>query len=112
VSNDLVEQYAACAKRHGQATQLGDSRSANAAHDGLCEVFKKLKGSGELGCLEPLLQDPDVHVRCWAATHYLSVDKRKAAKALKALCKGRGIAAFNAQTVLAEWRAGRLKFPE
>ncbi len=112
MSNDLVKQYASSAKRHGHATNSGDSSAANAAHDDLYAVFRELKKSGKLACLEPLLQNSNVDVRCWAATHYLLVDERRATKALKALSKGSGIAAFDAEMVLAEWKAGRLEFPE
>ncbi len=112
MSNELIEQYATCAKRHGHATISGDSSAANAAHDDLYAVFRELKKSGNLACLEPLLRESDVNVRCWAATHYLLVDERRATKALKALSKGSGMAAFDAEMVLAEWKAGRLEFPE
>ena len=89
----------------------GDSDAANAAHDDLISVFRELKSSGLLHRLEPLLEDPDEDVRCWAATHYLLVDEQKGIKILRALSKGTSITAFNAEMALNEWQEGRLKFP-
>jgi hypothetical protein len=108
---ELVERYRECAKRHGKATIVGDSDSTNIAYDDLILVFRKLRNSKLLDCLESLLEDSNEHVRCWAATHYLLVDERKATKTLRTLSKGTTITAFTAEMVLAEWQGGRLEFP-
>ena len=110
MSNSLIKDYEHAAKLHGNATTRGDSRAANKAHAELVEAFKKLREDGELQCLDVLLNHSDPFVRCWAATHFLLVDEERATGVLKALTKAKGIVSFNAEMVLKEWRAGRLRY--
>ncbi len=97
----------------GAATDRGDHEEANAAHDALIRALAALRDSSDRGrsALTGLLGHEDPYVRCWAATHLLPLDEEAATRALEALTSEPPFVGLDAEMVLREWRAGRLKVP-
>lgn len=107
------DAYARAAAMQGAATDRGDHEEANTAHDALIRALAVLRDSSDRGrsALAGLLEHEDPHVRCWAATHLLPLDEEAATRALEALRSEPPFVGFNAEMVLREWKAGRLKVP-
>jgi hypothetical protein len=57
------------------------------------------------------MQDPDVAVRSWTASHGLEFAPEQAEPVPVALADGPGMSAFTAKMTLREWRKGNLRFP-
>lgn len=57
-----------------------------------------------------LMNDPDPHVRCWAAAHGLEWDEEAAVSALQALKESGGPCSFDAEMTLREFKKGSLSF--
>ena len=103
-----IQRYRNAAKRHGEATDAGDYRAANDAHDQLAEALEELNTIPRgLDALDALLDDQDTSVRCWAAAHLLPTGSKRAIDALEGLANGTGIIAFDAKQVLKQWRQER-----
>lgn len=112
--SELVERYRENAAKHGASTQTGDSVAANAAYAAMVEVLRALRALGPeaLRALLVLLEDPDIAVRGWAATHALEFAPESAEGVLEAIAGGPpGPFRLDAEITLREWRAGRLVFP-
>ena len=109
----LLEDYAAAAVKHGESTEKGNSRVANKSYRLIVRALRKLDGASPQGrrVLRHLYSHVDSSVRLWAASHLLGVDPEGAVAILEEVSKGPGILAFDAEMVLKEWRAGRLKIP-
>jgi len=113
MSDQIVElktEYRNAAFIHGQATSIGDSKTANKSHDELIETLKKMRTCGKDGelALLSLTEDKDDFVAGWAATHILSFDEKYALNVLDKLSKKSGIAGFDAKMVIQEWKKGNL----
>jgi hypothetical protein len=108
-----AEAYIEAAKAHGDASEKGDHESANAQHDLIVQALRVLRSTpgGEGQALRSMLTHEDLHVRCWAATHFLRVDPEEAIAVLDGLTSARGVVGLNAKMVLSEWRKGRLELP-
>jgi len=103
-----IERYRRAARRHGEATEAGNDREANDAHDQLVAALEELNTNPRgLGALDALLDDQDTSVRCWAAAHLLPTGSERAIDALESLANGTGIIAFDAKQVLKQWRRKR-----
>ena len=100
----LLAEYADWARLHGEATDEGDSDRANKAHDEVLRVLSLLDREGARAELLSLLSDGHPSVRCWAATHSLTVNAETAEAALQQLAEGVGAVAFDAEMVLDRWR--------
>lgn len=68
-------QYEELAIRQTDATEAGDYRKANKAHDQLEQLFKRFRDDSETAneLLSSLLKSADDRVRSWAASHCLSL---------------------------------------
>ena len=110
---DAVDVYARAAAMQGAATDRGDHKEANAAYDAMIRSLAVLRESSDRGrsALTGLLEHEDPHVRCWAATHLLPLNAEIAIRELEALTSEAPFVGLNAEMVLREWRAGRLKVP-
>lgn len=109
-----IDRYRAGAEAHGAATETGDHRRANACYRSLIRALAEMRRSPDRGlaCLAPLLADEVPSVRCWAATHLLTLDEATAIETLEELATAQSpFVRFDAKMVLEEWRAGRLKIP-
>jgi hypothetical protein len=112
--HDLVAMYEEAADLHGQASQNGDHRLANAQYKRVTAAWMQIRGRGEKGrsALVRLMGSANPHVRCWAASHVLEFDPRTAEAELERLASGPpGVARLDAEMTLREWRAGTLSFP-
>jgi hypothetical protein len=109
----VINEYRLFAQNHGRATLDGESAQANINYDRIIESLHKIRQFGNEGNVALLLltEDADQSVRCWAATHSLNYNERKAKEILKKLSKGKGIIAFDAKIILNEWKKGTLKLP-
>ena len=111
---ELVERYVDAARQHGEAmTRPIDSDRANRMSDivlGALNVMRQRPDKGR-ALLEPLLDNKDVSVRCWAATHFLPLDENRAVATLEFISRMKGAIGFSAEMVLQEWRSGRLVVP-
>lgn len=106
-----IEQLVA---KHGRATDAGDCRAANRAHDGLAATYRELRRRGldAQRALLPLLEHEEPSVQCWAAAHAFELAPAAGERVL-GRCERSfpGPTALDAQMTLAEWRAGRSRFP-
>lgn len=109
----ILEKYVTNAKAHitdFDNVSKKEIKASNHAADELARLRNLLQANGQLDSLKTLLTHEHKNVRCWAATHFLEVDSKKAVPVLEDLAKEEGLFGFNADMILREWRAGRLKF--
>ena len=108
--DSLLTAYKNAAERHGKYTQSSNSAKANTAYYELRSILKKLRCQPDRGesFLTELLQNHNIAVATWAATHLLPIHEEMAVKKLKFLAAGDDLIAFDAEIVLDEWRSGRL----
>lgn len=107
----LVSWYAEAAGAHLQASEVGDSESANQQHEILAAVYRELRRRGERRALLSLLSSENLGVRSWAGAHALEFAEAQGERALEELSRDPGLPGFNAQMTLAAWREGNLSFP-
>ncbi|WP_164013908.1 DUF2019 domain-containing protein [Pyxidicoccus trucidator] len=111
---DLEATYEEVAWLHGQASQAGDHRTANAQYKQVTRVWMELRGRGEEGrsALVRLMGSSNPHVRGWAASHVLEFKPQAAEAELARLAQGPpSIVRLNAEMTLKEWKTGTLTFP-
>jgi hypothetical protein len=110
----LISEYRNAALAHGSATEAGNHRLANAAHDRVASVYRVLHRQGDpaIRRLLDLLTDPEPAVRLWAASHGLEFASDRAVSILEELSREEPqLLGFTAETTLKQWRAGKLRFP-
>ena len=102
----LLEEYRRLAIIHGTAK---DPKTGNKAHDKLVKVRLALRDAGQERLILELLDDPDEHVRGWAAFDALYLEPGAGEPVLRALAQGpRGVVRFNAAMTLELWEKGEL----
>ncbi len=110
----LVKRYAESAAAHGRASETGDHKAANAAHDVLAGVYRELRRRGvdAQQALLPLLEDPELGVRGWAGAHALEFAPTEGERALSRIAEiPKSLVSFSAKMTLRQWREGKLRFP-
>ena len=109
----LKTEYRDLAFAHGQATNSGDHEAANLSHDKLLALVPEIRAYGREGevALLALTKDQDDAVVCWAATHVLPFDEKRAIAVLDELSKKTGPMGFDAKMVLQQWKRGQLILP-
>jgi len=112
-ADELKRAYECSATTHGVASEEGDHKRANAAHDAIVDAYRQLRtlGNDGLRVLCELMESDNESVRCWAATHCLSIAETKAERVLARLAEGTSVVSFTAEMVLSEWRNGTLEIP-
>ncbi len=112
-NDELIGIYAKAAAQHGYWTISGNSRETNRQFEIVAGVYRELRsrGSEAQRALLRLLSHDDIAVRGWAAAHALEFAPEDRQLVLEEIARTPGILGFEAQMVLQEWRAGRLKFP-
>uniref|UniRef100_UPI000FFF3F36 DUF2019 domain-containing protein n=1 Tax=Corallococcus coralloides TaxID=184914 RepID=UPI000FFF3F36 len=101
----LVRIYTEAAELHGRASNDGDHRSANAQYSRLIAAWRELRAQGEDGrsALAALLQDSNLHVRLWAASHALEFAPVLAEAELERLAHGpASVVRLDAEMTLSE----------
>lgn len=108
-----IERYTAAADVNSTASFRGDADRSNAAYEEMIHALHELDRltNGDRSFLLSLLAHPRGGVRVAAATHLLKSHTKEATRCLKELASGKGMIAFEAETTLAEWKAGRLNPP-
>ena len=107
---DLVTLYVEASAATEQQTPV---RVHNAAADCVARVYRELRGRGVEAqrLLLPLLSDERPGVHGWAASHALEFAPVEAEMRLMAIANTEPFPfGFDAEMVLQEWRAGRLRF--
>lgn len=113
--HELSALYEGAAVRHGEASQKGDHRTANAQYKRLLAAWKELRSRGDEGraALLHLMDARNLHVQVWAASHVLEFAPEAAEARLERLAhEAPGLARLDAELTLKEWRAGNLTFTE
>lgn len=105
--NDLLARYRTAAVFTSDQTPTSANKWARRLH----HYYKELREAeeGQAG-ITALIDDPDPHVRCWAAAHSLAWAPEAARRALEALRDGGGPCALDAKWALREYAAGKLSF--
>ncbi len=111
--DSLLAMYKEAASVHGRATQEGDYRTGNRQHGVIAAVYRELRRRGATAqrSLLGFLDDPDISVRCWAASHAMEFAPEEGRPVLEDLSEGSGIPRLSAEMVLKEWQKGTLRFP-
>ena len=113
-TRELVRRYADAAAIHGGATERGEHVKGNAAHEVISSVYRELRrrGPDAQRALLDLLGDPDLGVRCWAASHALEFSPLDGERVLSEVASlPKSLAGFSARMTLKQWRDGKLRFP-
>jgi hypothetical protein len=110
---EIVDVYVVAAAKHARATEAGDYKAANEAHDVIAPGYRELRTRGLQAqrALLPLLEHPDPGVRGWAAAHGLEFAPDQAEPTLEALAGVDGLGGSSAKMTLQVWRKGDLNFP-
>lgn len=97
---------------HGSGTLGGNAQSTNRAHDRVIKALQLLRLYPDQGreALSELAKDSNNSVRAWAATYLLPLDQERAITVLEDVARNdESIIGLDAEIVLREWKAGRLK---
>ena len=107
---DLEQRFVEAARLHGLHRNEGDPGPTNAAYDKAISALRALRTLPDRGqrFLLACLEDPNPSVVLWAAFYLLPHSEDAALDALKRVSSGANRVAFDAETALEEWRAGRL----
>lgn len=110
----VVRRYAEAALAHMEASNKGDYRAANKAHDIIVSIYATLRreGYGAQVTLLPLLKHPSAGVRAWAGAHALEFAPEQAEPVLQQLAGEPGAVGLSAEMTLQQWKEGTLRFPE
>lgn len=107
--------YEESAALHGQASQDGDHRGANAQYKRITATWKELRGRGAEGraALLQLMSSRNPHVQVWAASHVLEFAPGPAEALLERLAGGPpSVVRLDAEMTLKEWKTGHLRFTD
>jgi hypothetical protein len=107
---ELERRFVEAARLHGLHRNEGDPVPTNAAYDKAIAALRALQTLPDRGqsFLLECLDDPDPSVVLWAAYYSLPHNETAAVDALERVARGVDRVAFDAETALQEWRAGRL----
>ena len=109
--NNLLADYVAAAREHGQYSSSGQSDMANNAHERLQDTLLALIAEGRDSELLTLYDNPDAWVQLWAGTHTLELDEGKAIAKLESLKAARKpLVSMSAKYTLVAWQEGNLSF--
>jgi len=109
---ELIRRYADAAREHAAASESGDFRTANRAHDRITRIHHVLyeRGAAAQRELRTLLQHDEASVRLWAALHSLAVAPAEAEAVLEEIAGGApSLLRLSAEMTLSEWRSGQLR---
>lgn len=105
-----VEKFREVAEKRWKYLDEGNSKEGNKCFDELLEIAKELRSENKLLELEQLLNDPSEGVKFEASSKLLTVNSKKAEKAMTEITKKKGSLPFTAKMTLKQWKAGNLKF--
>ena len=109
--DEAIQQF------RGAAIEKGDfaepAEKDHAQYDRMNDAWDRLEGHGDEGLLafRKLLAEESRHVRLWVATQLLALGDESGLAVLEADVLKGGLLGFESETVLEEWREGRLRPP-
>ncbi len=109
--DELTRRYVDAAAAHQEASDVGNHRTANPAHDIVAAVYGELRRRGQADALAPLLTHENLGVRSWAGAHALEFAPHEGERVLEELSRDSGPVGFEARMTLRTWREGELHFP-
>lgn len=106
----IAAAYRRHALGHAAASWDGDSGGSDRHHRRIVEALLELRAHGADGerVLLVLLEDDEVSVRAWAASHALEIDASRSIRVLEEVSNDPRLVGFDARAVLREWREERL----
>ena len=110
-SAEVVKTYRETALAHAKATGEGRHRVANRNYELLTALARELSSRDAVAkqALLDMLQDGELAVRVWAATHTLKMAAPQAERVLEDAASGPpSPVRLAAEMTLREWKAGRL----
>ena len=111
-TNDPAAEFRKAAMAKGDGVGLPASRD-HVLHAQMSRAVAALRLHEDQGlaALRTLASDPSPHVRQWAAAELLSRGDASVIPSLEELAGARGLLRLTAETLLREYRAGRLRSP-
>jgi hypothetical protein len=108
-SESAINAIIESSKRHSDATDIGDYKTANKNYNVIQKAVTYLRENDGLSELKNLLTNDEISVKVWVATFLLKHYEQDAVTVLEDVAK-KSIPqhSFNAKMVLQEWRNGRL----
>ena len=106
------DQYLYAIRQHRVFMDALDPKSANEEYRKMMLALKDIRKTPDRGLdfLTRLAKEEGDDVACVAAAHLLPLDEKLAIRTLKKIAKkGTGENSFEAEMVLKEWKAGRMK---
>jgi len=109
---DAINSFITGAEKHALANETGDYKTGNKYYRLIIKSICYLYDNNATYSLIPLLDNPNVGVRLWAAYALLPFESDKAESVLTKVMNERSdIHHVDAKYTLIEWRKGTLKFP-
>lgn len=96
------------AKKHAEATEMGDYGEANKNYKIIVKTAHLLKETDNMDKIARLLNNKSVGVRLWTATYHLPVSESDAIQILQQIADEDGIHALTAKTTIDEWKKRKL----
>lgn len=109
--NAMISKYIDLATTHGEATECGDSNSANAAIVELDTVFNQLVNANARIRIIELLNNTNLSVLAHAAFHTYSLDPQRSIEVLGAISQQKGLVGFSAGMTLTQLQSGAISAP-
>ena len=108
-ADELLQEYRKLAIVYGEAGEVGDPRTCNAAYDQLRSVQLALRDLGQERRILELLDDESEHVRLWAGFDALYFSPHEGLRVIRELEQtgGREVG-MHAWSILQEWESGDL----
>lgn len=107
--NEFIETFIQEAKKHGEAINHGEHKTANKVHKKIHTLYKfALANKIEITFLD-LMDNEDENVQLWAAVCSLKYSKLLAEKKLQDLSNLSTIVSLTATLTLKLWKEGKLE---
>lgn len=109
--DEVIRQFREAAIAKG--TFAEPAARDHALHEAMAAAWRRLHAYGPVGqgAFKALLSDDSRHVRAWVAAQLLALGDESGVPLLEADAAQDDLDGFSSQTVLSEWRAGRLGPP-
>ena len=105
---NVLLKFREAAVKHAEATENGDSKSANKNYAIISKAVVTLKEMNNMKYLNELLDDGSIGARLWAAAYLLPISEKKAIRVLQKIAARNDIHSLTAETIISEWKNGHL----
>ncbi len=112
--DELINKFSLAARRHYEASLVGDWNTANQNAVVIRHIVKKLNSFGEEGrkALLDQTENQEPSVSAMAAVYSLKYDPEKSVNVLTEIAKEPGLIGFEAIQALQRWKEGEWKLDE